>query len=176
MTNERLTNELIEEMMTVEAWGKLSENFKWTEAMLEKYADKIDWGKLSENSEMVWTQSILDRYKHLINWEVLSSNYNEEIYTDANLERYKNYWNWSTLSDNRWYDLTMETVEKFENRWDWIKLINNHSFTEKSAMAFLRRFISKIPIDELLNSSLWSKVVKARANELTQEITSRCNM
>lgn len=44
--------------------------------------------------------------------------------------------------------------------------------SNKSAIEFLELFISKIPIDRLLNSTLWNKAVWVRVDEVTQKIVS----
>lgn len=170
MTKERFLNELVEEMMTAEAWTYLSENFKWTEALLEKCADKIDWEKLSGNGEMVWTQPILDKFKSKLCWNTLSENYNSDIFSDANLERYKNYWNWSILSENRRVEFTIETIEKFEDKWDWAKLIDAIDLSGELSIEILKRFISNIPVDKLMQSFLWNRSVWAKYDEITREI------
>lgn len=174
MTNKRLSNEFIEDLITVEAWAHMSEEFKWTEAMLEKYEKNINWDKLSSNGQMVWTQSILDKLKHKLNWNLLSDNSNNELFSDANLERYQNYWNWSIISEQRWLELSIETIKKFEHRWDWIKLVDsdNYSLSNQFETNLLELFISKVPISTLMDSSLWRSYVKAHAEEITQKIVS----
>ena len=172
MTKERFLNELIEDMMTVEAWGYLSKNFKWTEALLEKYLTKIDWEKLSDNAEMVWTQSILDKYKSFLRWDILSRNYNSNVFSDANLERYKNYWNWSILSENRHIEFTIETIEKYEDKWDWAELIYTLDLSNELSIETLERFVSNIPLDKLVHSAVWANAVWAKYNEIAQEIVS----
>ena len=49
-----IDDEFMQQVMTEQAWKNLSEEFTWTEALLEKYADKVDWKEISDNCNMIW--------------------------------------------------------------------------------------------------------------------------
>ena len=50
-----LSNEFMQKIATEKAWEKLSEDFNWSESLLEKYQDKVDWRLVSENTSIQWT-------------------------------------------------------------------------------------------------------------------------
>ena len=41
MATKKLTNEFMEKILNDSAWTELSENFAWTEQMLEKHKNKV---------------------------------------------------------------------------------------------------------------------------------------
>lgn len=53
MVTKKLTNEFMEKILNDSAWKELSENFQWTEQMLEKHKTKVDWKEISKNSKFV---------------------------------------------------------------------------------------------------------------------------
>ncbi len=48
MATKVLSNEFMQNIATEEAWKVLSSDFAWSEAILEKYQDKVDWDEISE--------------------------------------------------------------------------------------------------------------------------------
>ena len=73
MNTKAFENSFMEKVMEDEAWKKLSEDFPWTEKMLEKYQDKVDWEEVSGNWRITWTPSMLDKFKRRIDWSKLSA-------------------------------------------------------------------------------------------------------
>ncbi len=59
-----LSNDFMQKISIDEAWNELSENFQWTESLLEKYQDKVDWSKISENSRIFWTIPMIQKFKN----------------------------------------------------------------------------------------------------------------
>lgn len=51
----------MEKILNDSAWTELSENFAWTEQMLEKHKNKVDWKAISNNNNIVWTPAMLDK-------------------------------------------------------------------------------------------------------------------
>ena len=72
MATKVLSNEFMQKIMTEEAWKELSNDFNWSEAMLEKYQDKVDWNEISENRNIRWTIPMIQKFKNRINWEIFS--------------------------------------------------------------------------------------------------------
>ena len=48
---------------TKEAWDILSEEFDWTESLLEKYQENLNWKSISENSQIKWNLTMLEKSK-----------------------------------------------------------------------------------------------------------------
>ena len=78
---KKLSNEFMEKILNDSAWKELSENFKWTEQMLDKHKNQVDWKLISKNYNIVWTPAILEKFKKLIDWKELSSTGCETILT-----------------------------------------------------------------------------------------------
>lgn len=53
--------EFIQRISTEEVWKKLSDNFAWTEALLEKNCERVCWEAISGNSSIIWTIPMLDK-------------------------------------------------------------------------------------------------------------------
>lgn len=55
MATKVLSNDFMQDISMKDAWKELSSDFGWSEAMLEKYQDKVDWDDISENRHIRWT-------------------------------------------------------------------------------------------------------------------------
>lgn len=170
MATRKLTNEIREKILNYAAWKELSEEFQWTEQMLEKHKNNVDWQAISGNNKIVWTPAMLERFKKLIDWHELSRTNCETILTEECLERFKDYWDWSKLSDNSSLPLEYPLLDKFIERWDWSALIDRWNDKENYSIDFLERYADNIPSTRLQKSKLWNKVVEERAKELKLEI------
>ena len=93
MAIKTLSNEFMQKIMTEEAWKELSEDFNWSEALLEKYQDKVDWNVISENRYIRWTVPMIQKFKNRINWEKFSMYIGEEVVTENIIETFKDNWN-----------------------------------------------------------------------------------
>ena len=162
--NEGLMAQMIEE----EAWKKLSGNYPWNEALLEKYKDKVDWEEVSSNSCMEWTSSMLEKFKGMVNWNQLSNTNQKSILTPEVVEKFKNRWDWKTLSENS--DLPLETIRKMADYIDWKTLIERRYRDEIFGMAFLKEFEDRIPASAFKDSYLWQKIVEEKEEILRSEI------
>ena len=173
MATTVLSNEFMQNIATEEAWKELSGNFNWSEAMLEKYQDKVDWEEISRNSLIRWTIPMIQKFQKKINWDKFSDNAEEQILTESYLETFKEKWNWHNLSDNSCIEFTEELLEKFADRWDWEKLIDNYgcNLFDKKAIEFYEKYKEYIPASKLQNTQLWRNIVKQRAHQLADEIT-----
>ena len=49
MATKVLSNEFMQKIMNEEAWKELSNDFNWSETLLEKYQDKVNWDEISRN-------------------------------------------------------------------------------------------------------------------------------
>ena len=54
-----IKDDFMQRIATEEAWKSLSEDFAWTEALLEKNCDKVDWKEISGNRNIIWTIPML---------------------------------------------------------------------------------------------------------------------
>ena len=173
MATKTLSNDFMQRIADEGAWKELSRDLNWTEALLEKFQDKIDWQELSENRNILWTIPMLQKFKHRINWDKLSRYADEKVLTENCIETFKEKWNWSELSNN--YSITNQLLEKFADKWDWESVIdgyNNNLFSSDSAIEFYERYKEYIPAAKLQNSRLWNEIVEQRKKQILSEIIS----
>ncbi len=100
MATKVLSNEFMQKIMNEEAWKELSNDFNWSEALLEKYQDKVNWDEISKNRSIRWTIPMIQKFKNRINWELFSEYIGEESPLENILETFKGKWNWHKLSSN----------------------------------------------------------------------------
>lgn len=173
MATKTLSNDFMQRIAEEGAWKELSNELSWTEALLEKYQDKIYWQELSENRNVLWTIPMLHKFKPRINWDKLSRYADENTLTENCIETFKEKWNWGELSDNR--SITNQLLEKFADKWDWESIINNYNrdlFSSNSAIEFYERYKDYIPAAKLQGSSLWNEIVEQRKKQILSEITA----
>lgn len=170
MATKKMTNEFMDKILNDSAWKELSENFAWTEQMLEKHKNKVDWKAISNNNNIVWTPAMLDKFKKFIDWQELSNTSCETILTEDCLEQFEDYWDWAKLSDNRDLELNYQLIDKFIDLWDWSELINRWHGDKLYNADFLERYADKIPSSQLQNSRLWRALVEERIKGLKLEI------
>lgn len=163
---KKLINEFLEKILTDAAWRELSENFEWTEQLLDKHKHNVDWDLISQNKNIVWTPSMLDKFKQHIDWNELSNTRCETILTEESLERFKDDWDWAVLSANADLGLTYSLIDRFVERWDWSKLIDRWHAEELYSIDFLERYADWIPLCELQTSRLWTALVEEREKAL----------
>ena len=174
MATKILSNEFMQKMMTDEAWKELSNDFKWSEALLEKYQDKVDWNEISKNSYICWTIPMIQKFKNRINWEIFSLYIDEEVVTENIIETFKDKWNWHKLSENSGVQLSYDLLDKFADLWDWEEIIcrfSNRPFDGKG-IEFYERYKEHIPAAKLQNSHLWNEIVSQQKRQLIAEITA----
>ena len=88
---KKLSNEFMEKILNDSAWKELSENFEWTEQMLDKHKNQVDWKLISLNSNIVWTPAMLEKFKKLIDWKELSSTGCKTILLTSSLKKHAFY-------------------------------------------------------------------------------------
>ena len=82
MATKILSNDFMHQTAVSEAWKELSENFSWSEALLEKYQDQVDWHEISCNSNVVWTVPMVQKFKNRIDWNKFSAYASEAVMTE----------------------------------------------------------------------------------------------
>ena len=55
MATKVLSNEFMQKIMNEEAWKELSNDFNWSETLLEKYLFLLIWDEISGNRSIRWT-------------------------------------------------------------------------------------------------------------------------
>lgn len=172
MATKVLSNEFMQNIATEEAWKELSGNFAWSEAMLEKYQDKVNWDEISENRNIRWTLPMIQKFQKKINWDRFSEYADENVLTEPTIEAFKERWNWHELSSNNDLPLTYDLLEKYAERWDWERIIDSygHDIYEKDAIGFYEKFKDYIPVFKLQNTRLWSSIIEQRSKQLATEI------
>lgn len=169
MEKINLCEGVVAQMMDTEAWGNVSGNFPFSEAQLEKYADKLDWKEVSGNTDIFWSVQMLEKFKRRIDWTALSRCLQEENVSAELLEKFKDYWNWEELSDNNC--LTPELIDQFADYINWKALINNWSCCEKLATEeFIRKYSDRIPACDFKDSRLWREMVEKKEKEIKKQI------
>ena len=172
MVTKVLSNEFMQNIATEEAWKELSSNFAWSEAMLEKYQDKVNWDEISENRNIRWTLPMIQKFQKKINWDRFSEYADENVLTEPTIEAFKERWNWHELSSNNDLPLTYDLLEKYAERWDWEHIIDSygHDIYEKDAIGFYEKFKDYIPVFKLQNTRLWNSIIEQRSKQLATEI------
>ena len=158
----------MQQVLKKEAWKYLSENLKWTESLLEKYAEKVDWKEISYNDNIYWTIPMLKKFSRKLDWSVLSNHADRMWFTYEHLETFKDRWDWKELSGNS--DLPIETIRKMADYIDWKALIDCRYRDDIFSMEFLKEFEERIPASSFKDSGLWRKIVEDKVDKLRAEI------
>ena len=171
MAAKILSNDFMQRIADEGAWKELSNELCWTEALLEKYQDKIDWQEVSKNRNILWTVPMLKKFKHRINWDLLSRYAEENVLRENIIEIFKEKWNWGELSGNDY--INNQLLEKFADKWDWESVIDNYNlYSNASAIEFYERYKEHIPAAKLQGSLLWTRIVEQRKAQIISEITA----
>ncbi len=171
MATKNWNDDFMSQLIDEQAWKELSQDFQWSELLLEKYADKVDWHEVSGNNQMLWTVSMLEKFRSKIDWRELSSSSHQCIFAADMLARFEKYWDWRELSGNSNLELTCELLDRFIDRWDWREIIgrwDDKLFNEE----FLERYKEYIPASELQRSRLWNEIVEKRKTQLANQIAA----
>ena len=170
-----ISDEFMQQVVTEQAWKNLSEEFTWTEALLEKYADKVDWKEISDNCNIIWTVPMLQKFSKRLDWEKLSEHTCEKWFTEAHLEAFKNKWDWSEIVSNVKFSEAL--IDKYVDYVEWDALIEAHygalpqddSF---DVVAFYEKYKKYLPMAKIQTSDLWYRIVKVMEKQLLSEILS----
>ena len=167
-----LSNEFMQKIATEKAWEKLSEDFNWSECLLEKYQDKVDWQLVSENTNIQWTIPMIQKFKNRIDWDKFSRHARTETLTEAFIDAFKDKWNWTELSENSAMELTHELLEKYADKWNWETIIDcwECNIFDEKGIDFYERYKDYIPASKLQQSMLWKEIVKQQKIQLINEI------
>lgn len=177
MATKTLSNEFMQKIMNEEAWKKLSNDFNWSETLLEKYQDKVDWYEISRNRNILWTIPMIQKFKNRINWDTFSEYFDKiegEMVTENIIETFKDKWNWHELSQNSNVNLSFELLDKFADLWDWEEVIDRYGdqLFEGKGIEFYERYKDHIPASKVQNSRLWYEIVSQQMHQLIAEITA----
>lgn len=164
MEKTNLKDGLLAQMIEEEAWKNLSSDYPWSEALLEKFKDKVDWEAVSSNQDVAWTVSMLESFKNRINWYELSRSCSKSLFIPEIVEQFKDRWDWKELSGNS--SLPIETIRKMADYIDWKALIDSRYRDDIFGLAFLREFEDRIPVSSLKDSRLWQKLVEEKEDKL----------
>ena len=172
-----IKDDFMQRIATEEAWKSLSENFAWTEALLEKNCEKVDWKEISGNRNITWTIPMLQKFSKKLDWKILSEYIDEDWFTEAHLEEFKEKWDWSKIPEAR-LDFCEELIDKYLDYWDWNALIGERNYSylfrenKLDAIEFYEKYKDRIPMAKLQDSDLWTKIIEERAGQLKSEILS----
>ena len=155
-----------------QAWKDLSREFSWTEALLEKFQDKLDWMEVSENRNIQWTIPMVQKFKYRLDWKAFSCYADEKFLTEETLVVFKDKWDWNELSDNHSVPLTEELLEKFIDKWNWKEIISysHDELFENNPIEFYEKYKEYIPASVLQDSDLWHKIVEMCKNNFRTRI------
>lgn len=172
-----IKDDFMQRIATEEAWKSLSENFAWTEALLEKNCEKVDWKEISGNRNIIWTIPMLQKFSKKLDWKILSEHIDEDWFTEAHLEEFKDKWDWSEIATAR-LEFTEELIDKYLDYWDWNALIGDRCYSNlfndnsMSAIAFYEKYKAHLSMAKLQDSNMWTKIVEERAKQIKSEILS----
>lgn len=174
MATKVLSNEFMQNIATDEAWKELSSSFNWSEALLEKYQEKVNWDEISENRNIRWTIPMIQKFQKKLNWERFSEYADENILTESFIEAFKDKWDWNKLSGNDNVQSSQELIEKYADRWNWEEIIDSyyHNAYDYKAIEFYEKYKDYIPVSKIQNTCLWRNIVEQRAKQLAAEITA----
>ena len=91
---QKTNDEFMRYILIEEAWKEVSNNFSWSETLLEKYKNRVDWDKISSNNNIRWTIPMIAKFSKYINWITFSESANEEVLTPEVIETFKDNWDW----------------------------------------------------------------------------------
>lgn len=168
MEKTHLNDGLMAQMIEEEAWKDLSGDYPWSEALLERFKDKVDWEEVSGNRDVLWTVSMLEKFKNRIDWCALSRTSGKSLLIPEVVEQFKDRWDWKELSEN--YELPIETIRKMVDYIDWKALIDCRYRDDIYSMEFLKEFEERIPASSFKDSGLWKRIVEDKVEKLRAEI------
>lgn len=168
MEKTNLNDGLMAQMIEEEAWKDLSGDYPWSEALLERFKDKVDWEEVSSNRDVLWTVSMLEKFKNCIDWCALSRTSGKSLLIPEVVEQFKDRWDWKELSEN--YELPIETIRKMADYIDWKALIDCRYRDDIYSMEFLKEFEERIPASSFKDSGLWKRIVDDKVEKLRAEI------
>lgn len=168
MEKTNLNDGLMAQMIEEEAWKDLSGDYPWSEALLERFKDKVDWEDVSGNRNVVWTVSMLEKFKNRIDWCELSRTSGKSLLIPEVVEQFKDRWDWKELSEN--YELPIETIRKMADYIDWKALIDCRYRDDIYSMEFLKEFEERIPASSFKDSGLWKRIVEDKVEKLRAAI------
>jgi hypothetical protein len=179
MNTENFNEAFFAQVREEEVWKELlqgDDDFVWTEALIERFQDKIDWKLLSGNRSVQWTTRLLDKYKEKLDWDDLSNSHVERLFTSENLRKFQSYWNWSNLSNNSSVGWTAEKIEEFKDLIQWDKFIDYYGCYSEYIMhpqAFFDKYKGRFSVSAFKDSSLWDAMVEKHKKQLIAEIFSK---
>ena len=172
----KINDEFMQQIATEEAWKELSQNFAWTETLLEKYADKLDPKLISQNNFIRWTIPMLKKFRGL-DWTELSERIDNDWFTEAHIEAFKDKWDWSSLVVN--FRLSEKLIDKYVDYIDWDSLIGVSRCSDGlpwddsfDAISFYGKYKEHISMSTFQKSNLWKKIVEQTRRQLMAEILS----
>ena len=173
---QKTNDEFMRNILIEEAWKELSGDFSWSEALLEKYQDRVDWDEISSNDNIRWTIPMIGKFSKRINWNTFSEAAEEEVLTPEVIEAFKDKWNWHELSGNRSLKLTFQELEKYADFLDWEEVISARrgygGLFDGIGIDFYEKFREYIPASKLQGSRLWHEMVEQHKKSLIRDIIS----
>lgn len=171
---QKTNDEFMRNILIEEAWKEVSNYFSWSEALLEKYKNRVDWDRISSNNNIRWTIPMIAKFSKYINWIIFSKNANEEVLTPEVIETFKDNWDWHALSGNQNLQLSCQDLEKYADSMDWEKIISRWDckLFDESGIDFYEKFREYISASKLQGSYLWDEMVEQQKKSLIREIIS----
>jgi len=174
MNKSKFNEDFFANVREMETWKLLSgdSEFSWSEALIDRYQDKIDWKELSGNRSVLWTASMLEKYKNQLDWRELSGGSCEGIFSTENLNRFISKWDWVQLSGNSSVNWTMEKVEAFKDYIDWGEIIDCWN-SDLHTLDFFEKYKEYFPVASLQQSRLWHVILDIHKTKLIEQILAQ---
>ena len=179
MTNNALSMETLNELRTMSAWKKMSEEFPWNEEQLERYKNNVDWNLVSANENVAWSISLIERFKNRLNWKELSKNDSNHLFQPEIIRAFADLWDWSELSGQSGW--TLGLVEEFKDHIDWIELVDNSSPDDEGLFneSFLIRYFNYIQFTDFTfkvpgryySGNLWTRLCEETYKKMSDEVS-----
>ena len=178
MVQNALSMETLNELRTICAWKKMSEEFPWNEEQLERNKNNVDWDLVSKNENVAWSISLLERFKNRLNWTELSQNDSNHLFQPEIIRVFADLWDWTELS--RQSGWTPGLIEEFKERINWTELVDNSCLDDESFFneAFLVKYFDYILFPEFsfkpvcrYRTSLWNKLCEETYKRLSEEVS-----
>lgn len=157
-------------------WKKLSSELKWTEELLDKYADNVDWEEISSNENVVWTESLIQKFAGKLYWEELSRNDASALLCPEIIRPFVLYWRWDKKTDHTAW--TPRFIEEMKDYLDWDSLFRASSYKEQEYL--LKEYfyyISRLNLERnIWGRNSFDKFIEANWKERASEILCQANI
>ena len=110
-----------------------------TESLISKHKDAVSWSALSSNENFKWTEAFIEKYNSKLSWNsALPKNASLPWSIDFISTHYKKFESKNEISENSGLPWSYDFIKFFKDKWNWHLLVINESiqWTEKMFVDF----------------------------------------